>query len=348
MNRACLPFFFMVAACGGSLADAGDAGDAAPLDAPQDAPKDHIVLMGPTTTFAVRDVFLGESDRNGVLSATAWKSFGRNVDGLVTTKSSTDVCTLFSGAPLTAQVDGVNGIDNAWGSWIMPIIQTAASLPSPSATVSKAIQSGQATMLVQVTGLTSDPSQTASGLSAQVFMGASDVDAGAPAFDSTTDWPVASTSLKDGQTIAGGALAQFDGASVTNGTFDSGVGQGTIVWNMTFQGVPMPLVIHDPEVTFDHTTATDAVNGTISGVLDTQEFLTALQAIAGRISLSLCGSAFQGIAQQIEQAQDILLDGTNQAGPACSAISIGIGFDAKLVANPTTVAQIVTPPNPCQ
>ncbi len=339
---------FVVAACGGSLADPGDAGDAGDAAPPLDAPGDHALLTGPVTTFAVHDVFLGESDRNGVASNTAWKSFGRNVDGLVTTKSSTDVCTLAPGAPLAYQADGVNGIDNAWGEVFMPIIQGAASLPTPSATVSKTIQSGGATMLVQVTGLTSDPSQSASGLSAQVFMGGPDQDAGVPAFDSTTDWPVASTSLQDGQTLAGGALAQFSGASVTSGTFDSGIGQGTIVWNMTFQGVPLPIVIHDPEVTFDHTTATDAVNGTISGVLDEQEFLTALQAVAGRISLSLCGSAFDGIAQQIGQAQDILVNGTNHSGVSCNAISIGIGFNAKLVANPTTVQQIATPPNPCQ
>ena len=346
MKAACLSLFFSVLACGGSL-ETSDAGDAAP-DVLQDAPGDHPLLTGAVTTFAVHDVFLGEADRNGVPSTSAWKSFGRNVDGLVTTPASTNVCTLTAGSPLSNQSDGINGIDNGWGEVIMPIIQTAASLPTPSATVSKTIQSGGTTMLVQIAGLTSDPSQTASALTAQVFMGASDQDAGVPAFDSTTNWPVASTSLADGQTIAGGALAKFPSASVTNGTFDSGVGQGTIVWSMMFQGVPMALVIHDPEVTFDHKSSTDAVNGTISGVLDTQEFLTALKAVAGRISLSLCGSAFDGIAQQISQAQEILANGTNQSGVPCDAISIGIGFNAKLVANPTTVAQIPTLADPCQ
>jgi hypothetical protein len=336
---------FAVAACGGSLADAGDGGDAAPPDSPIDH---QTIPTGAVTTFAVHDVFMGESDRQGVPSTTAWKNFGRNVDGLVTTKSSTDVCTLTAGAPLANQVDGNNGIDNAWGAVIMPIIQTASSLPTPSATVSQAIQAGGSTMLIQLIGLSSDPSQTSSGLGAQVFMGAPDQDAGPPAFDSTTDWPVASTSLKDGVTIVGGALAQFNASSISNGTFDSGDSAGTVLWNMTFQGVPLILVIHAPRITFDHTTASDLVNGTISGVLDAQEFVSALQAVAGRISQSLCGPAFDGIAQQIKQANDILVNGTNQAGQACTGISIGLGFNAKLVANPTTVAQIVTPPNPCQ
>lgn len=39
-------------------------------------------------------------------------------------------------------------------------------------------------------------------------------------------------------------------------------------------------------------------------------------------------------------AADILEDGTNAPGVPCDGISIGFGFDARLVANPTAVTQV--------
>ncbi len=66
----------------------------------------------------------------------------------------------------------------------------------------------------------------------------------------------------------------------------------------------------------------------MAGVLYTQELLAALGNAAGWISQSLCNaSAFESIAQQVVQTQDILQDGTNAAGQPCDAISIGLGFD---------------------
>jgi hypothetical protein len=56
----------------------------------------------------------------------------------------------------------------------------------------------------------------------------------------------------------------------------------------------------------------------------------------------------RALAEQIEQMQDILLDGTNYAGVECDALSIGIGFNAKRIANPTTVLADPPPPiDPC-
>ena len=83
------------------------------------------------------------------------------------------------------------------------------------------------------------------------------------------------------------------------------------------------------------------------GLLPTQPFVAYLQKVAGSISTSLCsGSAFQSIAQQIEQAQDIMSDGSNQPGAACDAISIGMGFDATAV-QLGSVTTLAPTPNPC-
>ena len=370
-------------ACGQTAPDDGDAGDAggdvqndiAPKDvvakdAPADVTSDVVVPFdaGPpppiggkpppppdggaptsnTYTFAIKTVYLGEAPYGGgAPSASAWKNFGYDVDGLQTTNQSTNVCTLGQGAPKSVQVDGTNGIDNSWGANILPIVQTAASLPTPSASENAFIDQGGFTLQIQVTGLSDDPQQSAVGLTSQIFVSGA-YGNGTPAFDSTTDWPVLSTSVKDGKTIASGATVQLANSYVSNGIFVSGQAGSAVPINFSSNGVTLPLIIHDAVFTFSHPSHAIASYGVISGVLDTNEFVNALKAVAGQISVSLCGSAFDGIAQQILQAQEIMNDGTNGANESCNAISIGLGFDAVLVHDPTTVVNAPPPPpDPC-
>jgi hypothetical protein len=345
------------AACGGTTTDTGDGGgDAAnPHDAgnpdvvgqPPPPPADGGTATTSVRTFALHKLYLGETNRSGVVGTTAWKGYGVNIDGLLTTKSSTDVCTLAPGAPTANQTDGDNGNDNAWGETLLPILQTAASLPTPSDTVTQAIQAGQWTMQLQVMGLSDDPQQSATGLTAQIFSSGL-YGQGTPAFDTSTDWPVLSTCLNDPTDLSKGAIAAFGSAYVTGGTFVSGPGPDPLVLDIDIQGIELKFNVHHAVITFDHTAPAEITNGTIAGVLDTQEVITTMQSIAGQFSTALCGTAFNGIAQQIQQASDILGDGTNHAGTPCNAISIGLGFDAVEIANPTEISlPPVAPPNPC-
>jgi hypothetical protein len=197
---------------------------------------------GDTYTFALNALFLGEADRaGGAPSQSAWKSYGYNLDGKVTAKDSTDVCTLAAGAPKTNQVDGNNGIDNSFGSVILPIIQSAASLPTPSTTITQAIDKGDFTIQLQIKGLSNDPKQSSTGITGQLFASGA-YDNGTPAFDANTDWPVEPQLLKDGATIAGGSKITFGNAYVNNGTFVSGdltTGGITVSISLVFQGVPL-------------------------------------------------------------------------------------------------------------
>jgi hypothetical protein len=300
------------------------------------------------TTFAVDRLFLGETTRDGVPSNAAWKEFGLDLDGRDTTADSTDVCTLFGGAPRSNQTDGVGGIDNAWGSVLMPVVETMVGAPTPSVDATGVIASGEWTLLIQVTGLSDDPAQTAAGLGAQVFVGAQT--AQAPAFDSSTDWPIRPSSVTDASKVPFDATVQFSNVYVTGGTLVARDSNAPLTVPLVLvlaggiEETQVPITIHDPIVTFDHFTPATAANGTIAGVMDTAAFVETMQRISGRISLSLCGRAFDGIADQLRQAQDILSDGTNAPGPACDGISIGLGFTAKLVASPTTLG--VDPPLP--
>ncbi len=315
---------------------------------PPGKPSGPVTTSTTAETFAIQTLLLGEYDRTTkVPSSAAWKSYGYNLDGKITTKDSTDVCTA---AVKTNQVDGNNGIDNAFGSVILPIIQTAASLQTPSDTISQAIDKGDFTIQIQVTGLDDTPTQTATGLTGQLF--ASGALGSTPAFDSTTDWPVNAQLLVNPTDITQGSTIKFTDSYVVNGTFVSGdlsTGGVQVSISLVFQGVALTLSVNHAVITFDHTTATDAANGTIAGVIDTSQLISGLKSVAGRISPSLCGSAFDGIAQQITQASDIMKDGTNVAGTACDGISIGLGFAGKKVANPDKIATDdgAAPPDPC-
>jgi hypothetical protein len=330
MRRAFLVFpLAALVACGGQTTTPSDAGPDVASDSPADAPP----LSG-GETFAVKRVYLGEADRSGVPAPAAWKNYGRDIDGLQTTSTSTDVCTLGPGAPKSVQTDGNAGIDNSWGASVLPIFETISSAPTPSVTATSAIGVGLTTLLIQISGLSDDPAQTASGLTGTVVAGATDI---APAFDSSTSWP----------TLSGETPASFS-ASVAGGVVTTSPSATPLVFELPLSPtITLKLTIHEPVVTFTHSDPADLTNGTISGVLDPNELIAAFGAIAGELSTSLCGTAQQGVDDQLRQDSEILLDGTNQAGTPCTGISIGLGFDAVRIAPSTSSGPLASPPNPC-
>jgi hypothetical protein len=132
--------------------------------------------------------------------------------------------------------------------------------------------------------------------------------------------------LNDGGLASGSRIA-FPGGSIDAGTWSSTT-PTDLPFQLGFGSVGITLVVHHAAVSFVHATPSTATGGNVSGILYTQEFLSQLQDAAGWISTSLCAAgAFDSIAQQIQQSQDILHDRTNAAGQPCDAISIGLGFD---------------------
>jgi hypothetical protein len=317
----------------------------------------------PTTAkhnYAISKLYLGNYTRTGQHDTSlGWQNFGYNLDGLVTTRTSTDVCTLASGAAKDVQVDGPEGIDNSFGENILPIV---TSFNDVDMTVNTSIAAGHFTVMAYVTGLDdSNPMQTAAGLSGVLLPGADYAglnDGGAPAFNMTTNWPVAPNTLKcaaagcAGQDPVTNASVSFPMAYVTNGTFVNG-SPSDVQLSLGIGGQMLNVTAHAAIMTFQVTSPGTVKNGTIAGVIKTDELLSAVQGIAGHISHSLCSAAsFASIAMAISQAADIILasDGSisNTAGTPCSGISIGIGFDATEIAAPTVIAAPATPsPDPC-
>ena len=83
--------------------------------------------------YAIHQLFLGDTDRQMNPNMTAWKTFGYNLDGKVTT-ATRPTCARSCPAPRSrSQVDGNGGIDNSFGSQIMPIVETLDSTATPDA-----------------------------------------------------------------------------------------------------------------------------------------------------------------------------------------------------------------------
>jgi hypothetical protein len=295
----------------------------------------------PDLTLAVHTFYLGDSNRNGVMSAVAWEGFGLNIDGKDTTAASTDVCTLYVGAARSTQVDGPGGIDNSFGENILPIILTVFG-ENYSQTINDDISTGQSGTMMFALGSVGAGADYFP-LSGAVFT--ADALSFPPTWSGSDVWPIDSSSVSSGSVTS--PLSTFPQSYMNNRTWVSAPSSATDAVQVAFTADATIPVLR-PQILM--TVADDnsrATNGTLAGVIDTQQFISILQSVAGQISTSLCsGTAFESIATQIEQASDILGDGTNEAGVPCNAISIGIGFDA-IGAELGGVVTPAAPPNPC-
>ncbi len=289
------------------------------LGQPPPLPTDTVPPGATTMTFAIDTVFLGDRSVDVDVEAfDAWKAFGFDIDHKDTAPSSTDVCTLAVDSPTANQEDGNNGIDNSWGLTVMPILQSALSMPTPSDTISSAIQNGGSTLDITVTGLPSDPSASSVGLSAAAF----------------TAVPVGNGG------IAAGTSAQFELAYVNQGTFVAWGTTTPLVIDLPVMSTWVELTIHHAILTFDRSADDMTVTGTIAGVLDPQEVIIAARRLGLTMDSQVCtdgSQTFAEFAQLLVEASDIAIDGTNEPGVPCTGISIGMGFTAKRVASPNVV-----------
>jgi len=325
----------------------GDDGDSGPSCTLEPPPRPTGAVSKPTPgshDYAIRQLFLGDTDRKGNPSPGAWQSFGYDLDHKLTTVSSTDVCALTPGTSAQVQVDGDCGTDNSWGANLLPIlIQTNDTDPGwPTV---------EWTEMMYVTGFDDAVGNTTSavGLTGVLLAGTLWQD-GSPSWDLSTVWPVAPESVS-GCTAASGcpagtnpvasALVKLPSAYQAGGTFVGGT-DVDVTFTFDLGGQLLPIAIRSAILTFSPGGPGAVTDGTLAGVISTQDFIAQLRQVAGDISTSLCwGSAFDSIATQVQQTSDIVYDGgaiSNAPGRACNAISIGIGFSAIEIAAPSVIA----------
>jgi hypothetical protein len=291
--------------------------------------------------YAISKLYVGDTDRSGAMTSTAWESLGSNLDGLCDTASSMPACIPAAGAPPSVHANGCSGIDNSWGETLVPVLQQLG--PSLSGQASFALEAGDAeTLLVVVDGVGGTNDANASGVTGAILGGAPL--GHPPVYDGTDIWPI------DSRTFGTSPTTPFTGGWLAGATVVSGVvgGPGEITLYVTLGGAALGIPIRNPRVVMTLSNGdASAMTGTIAGEIPTVEMVLAFEAVAGDISSSLCGGAvMESIMDQILGASDILIDGSQDSSQSCDAISVGIGFDAERVQlGPVEV--VAPPPHPC-
>lgn len=319
--------------------------DAAPIEAAtiDDASAD--VDAGPPPSlggrsFVAQNVYLGDTDLDGGADPNAWAQFGTDIDGIDTTDAeSSGVCTPVSGASPAVAIDGANGIDNSFGKNVLPVFaQLGAS--GFSASLDESIATGGPSLMVNLKGLTDDPNQTATSLDAQLISVVHPDRV--PTWTASDLWNVYMSGLVNG-TIPSGGKARFATSSITSGVWSSG-SFGDVSLTLAFGTASLDVVVHHASVSFTHSSAHNATNGIVSGVVKTSELLTSVQIVLAQSGL--CAVSTE-LLPQIAAASDIMQYGTNASGETCDGISIGIGFDAIESASPNAIASDPVPGAGC-
>jgi hypothetical protein len=302
-----------------------------------------------STTFAVSQLYLGDTNPDGTPNmANGWKNYGYDLDGKISTATSTDLCKpRDNNAPKNVYPDGTNGIDNSFGKNILPIILGLAS--DASSKINDSIKQGSFTIMLDMeklgTGGDYNPMVT------QLYAGANFADANngaAPKFDGTDKWPVVPELLNNPTDITKGSKVQFPMSYLTGNTWVSG-SKGNVTLSLSIAGFTLDLTIGNAvltgELSADHKSIK---HGIIAGVLPTDDLIASLKKVAGAFDPSLCsGATIDSIASQIAQASDILKDGTQDPTKSCDGISIGLGFDAALVQLGDIAPAAMPKPDPC-
>jgi len=271
------------------------------------------------TVFAVDTIYFGDMDWDGNLDPDAWKIFGADVDGVASTASSSGLCQPAAGAQAAdVYPDGEQGIDNAFGKSVLPLLATVSD--DFSARVNASITNGAFTWLLKVDPF--GPNQ--SGVTTMVYAGDSRVQP--PRFDGTDCWPVTPASLLDTSDFES-AKVSFPNGEIVSSWLDTKT-PGDLVLSVPMSGTVLQLTAHHARILVEFDLDPDVPSrGVISGVLDTDEFIEEARDVLGFQDPTMCsGATFDAVAASIRKTSDIMSDGTQDPSATCDGITIGIGF----------------------
>jgi hypothetical protein len=320
--------------CGGGAATTGSGGSAAESSSssassasstsnggpgPDRSSSGGLELVCPfkNQVLAVNSLDFGEGNSG------QWKSIGFNLDGLVTTAASTNVCQPAAGAStLIPYPDGNDGIDNSFGKNLLPDILGID--PTWTTDVNNSILAGKFTALLELECL--PPTGDVPVLTTKLFAGTTL--SSPPKFDGTDKWPVEPDLLSNPKDPQSSTIV-FNTCSVTGTAFDAGK-NGVIVLTIPIttqgQSTSLKLTLYAARLTM--TLSADrksATGGMLGGVLNTAEFLVQVNKVG--YLLDLCSNSLLAtLLNDIQQASDILSDGTQDPTKTCDGISMGLGF----------------------
>jgi hypothetical protein len=328
-------------ACGGDIATSTST-STAPQCVPSPPPDPGGTATPPngTIAFAIRKLYVGDTDRSGTPSQSAWRSFGYDIDGRAATADTPGLCVLNDGASKSTHIDGECGIDNSFGANILPLVLT--TWPDFAAKIEASVAAGGFTDLIV---LDASALTTSGALAPATFVNGATL-GHAPAWDGSDAWPLDSASFVDAG--APGARVTFARGYASGGTWvgTPRSGRGTITFG-TFMRfpfrIPVDRMLVSMRISPDGGAATD---GVISGVVPVDAFIAMQKIWAGLISTSLCSGGEVSIDEQVRQPADILVDGTQDPSRRCDGISIGLGFEASAV-RLGPIVDLPVPPDLC-
>ncbi|MRG93046.1 hypothetical protein [Polyangium spumosum] len=299
---------------------------------------------GTTTVFAIDKLLLGETDPDGTPNYMAWKHYGMNLDGVISTKDSVGLCQPASGGhPAAVYPDGNEGKDNSFGKNILPIILALTS--DYSSQVNQEMQAGKFTYLLAIEGL---GASTSCAATSKLYRGDN---LAAPQWDGTDAWPLGPDFLLDPADPAS-AKNVFLQSVIEDDVYRSGpeanfnlvLGDGN---DAILSAIPIRHARLEMKLSPGHD---GAIEGQLGGIIDTEAFLAEIAKTAAKFDDSFCDPSsptLQSIMNQIRQGSDIMKDGTQDPTKTCDGISIGIGFTMK-AAHLGAVAPPDPPPvDPC-
>lgn len=316
----------------------GGSGGTSPLPLPA-CNGDADVVLG------IDKLLVGDTDPSGAQNPTnGWKQYGMNLDGRVTISTPVGLCKpRKGGSPSQTHVDGNGGIDNAFGKNVLPVLLGLTA--DFGSLQNAAIAKGGRTYLVSLAKLGAESSCSTSGA---LFLGSSL--GKTPLWDGTDAWPIEPSSLLDPADPTS-AKVEWGEVRVDQNVVSSLAAAGTFDLVLELEGYLFRLPIHHARISMklsdDHQ---GAIDGQIGGILDTQDVLVEAGKMMGFFSADLCNPSSPtrlAILKQLEQASDILLDGTQDSAKECEAISIGLGFTMKAAKLGDLGAPITPTPAPC-
>jgi hypothetical protein len=274
------------------------------------------------TVLAATELFFGEGNSG------EWKTVGVNIDGLVSTAASKDLCKPNADADTgTPYPDGEQGIDNSFGKNLLPTILSL--YPNWVNDINNGIQKGFFTSMLEMECL--PPTGDVAKFTTKLYGGTPLPMA--PLFDGTDKWPVAPELLGNPLDPQSSTVV-FGNSSVVGQMFDSGK-NGTFILTVPLKtmtdSTSIKLTLYASQMTM--TLADDrksALKGMISGVLNTEQFVAEIKKVGAL--LDLCGDPlFDNLITLVRQSSDILTDGTQDPTKTCDGISMGLGFEMKEV-----------------
>lgn len=286
---------------------------------------------GSSRWFVLDHLFLGFTTPDGNRTDNAWKCFGLNLDGRVTTRDDLvrgrNSCRARIPGSSTTLIDGPNGLDNRFPSAVGLLSENLLGPSGIEHTVNNTIKAGSRTWILRLDAAMNGDNQTAGGAFYNVgpFAGGMQI----PSFGPGESWPVVATSLADGKSIDKPNVTFPDGY-VRDGIWVSGSPRRERLVLDLRAAVPIERAV----------LAVRLADG--AGIVAGAMTVTAAHA-AWRRARPECDPAW--MLPNLEGAADLVMGAPtlNDETVACDAISVGIGFHMKETTAPIEV--VAAPPD---